>query len=67
MGIDREEKRVTGRNEPSQPWEKETEQLDTNDPNQRRLLENTLLGCPALVMQCQRSVHFVVATLRVII
>jgi hypothetical protein len=37
MGIDREEKRVTGRNEPSQPWEKETEQLDTNDPNQRRL------------------------------
>jgi len=39
MGVDREEKRVTGRSEPSQPWEKETEQLDTNDPNQRRLLD----------------------------
>ena len=39
MGVDREEKRVTGRSKPSQPWEKETEQLDTNDPNQRRLLD----------------------------
>jgi len=37
MGVDREEKRVTGRNEPSQAWEKAAEQLDTNDPNQRRL------------------------------
>jgi hypothetical protein len=36
-GIDREEKRVTGRNEPSRKREKEAEQLDTNDPNQRRL------------------------------
>jgi len=42
MGVDREEKRVTGRSEPSQPWEKETEQLDTNDPNQRRLSGNRL-------------------------
>jgi len=38
-GIDREEKRVTGRNEPSRKWEKEeVEQFDTNDPDQRRLL-----------------------------
>ena len=39
MGIDREEKRVTRRKEPSQAWEKAAEQLDTNDPNQRRLSE----------------------------
>jgi hypothetical protein len=35
--IDREEKRVTGRNGSNQRWKNETEQLDTNDPNQRRL------------------------------
>ena len=40
----REEKRVTRRSEPSQPWEKETEQLDTNDPNQRRLLRRNSSG-----------------------
>jgi hypothetical protein len=38
--IDREEKRVTRRNETTQTQEKdETDQLDTNHPNQRRLLE----------------------------
>ena len=36
--IDREEKRVTGRNGTNQRWKNEMEQLDTNDPNQRRLL-----------------------------
>jgi hypothetical protein len=42
--IDREEKRVTGRNGSNQRWANETEQLDTNDPNQRRLIENTLIS-----------------------
>jgi hypothetical protein len=35
--IDREEKRVTGRNGSNRRLEKEAEELDTSDPNQRGL------------------------------